>query len=231
MLDILNLDELEARARERLDPMLFDYIAGGAADEWTLVENRAAWSRIRLLPRMLRGVADRSMSTTVLGAPISMPVVVPPMGFQGLCHAEAETATARATAAEQTIFCASTVSNRSLETIAQASGGPRWFQLYVYRDRGMSRALVDRAVAAGYSALCLTVDTPLAGHRERDRRNSLRMPAHLELGNLPASHTAQHHHGSGKGSALAQYIASMWDPGLTWADVEWLRSISPLPVI
>jgi len=94
MLDVLNLDELEARARERLDPMLFDYIAGGAADEWTLVENRAAWSRIRLLPRMLRGVADRSMSTTVLGTPISMPVVVPPMGFQGLCHAEAETATA-----------------------------------------------------------------------------------------------------------------------------------------
>ena len=86
-------------------------------------------------------------------------------------------------------------------------------------------------MAAGYSALCLTVDTPLAGHRERDRRNSLRMPAHLELGNFPSSHTAQHHHGAGKGSALAQYIASMWDPGLTWADVEWLRSISPLPVI
>jgi isopentenyl diphosphate isomerase/L-lactate dehydrogenase-like FMN-dependent dehydrogenase len=231
MLDVLNLDELEARARERLDPMLFDYIAGGAADEWTLVENRAAWSRIRLLPRMLRGVADRSMSTTVLGAPISMPVVVPPMGFQGLCHAEAETATARATAAEQTVFCASTVSNCSLEAIAEASGGPRWFQLYVYKDKGITRSLVERAAAAGYSALCLTVDTPLAGPRERDRRNNLRMPGHLKLANFPESHTAMHHQGSGPGSSLAQYITAQWDPALTWKDVEWLRSISPMPVM
>src|SRR5947209_2275204 len=128
MLDILNLDSLESRARERLDPMLFDYIAGGAADEWTLAENRAAWSRIQILPRMLRGVAKRSIETTVLGTPVSFPVLVPPMAFHGLCHADAETATARATAAEGTIFCASTVSNCSLEAIAAASGaGPRWF--------------------------------------------------------------------------------------------------------
>jgi 4-hydroxymandelate oxidase len=232
MLDVVNLDELESRARERLDPMLFDYIAGGAADEWTLVENRAAWSHVRLLPRMLRGVSDRSMSTTVLGTPISMPVVVPPMGFQGLCHTEAETATARATAAEGTVFCASTVSNTSLEEIAQASGaGPRWFQLYVYKDRGITKSLVERATAAGYSALCLTIDTPLAGPRERDRRNNLRMPGHLKLGNFSESHTAMHHHGSGPGSSLAQYIAAQWDPALTWKDVEWLRSISPMPVM
>lgn len=231
MLDILNLDSLEALARERLDPMLYDYIAGGAGDEWTLVENRVAWSRFQLLPRMLRGVNDRSLATTVLGQEISMPVVVPPMGFQGLCHAEAECATARATAAEGTIFCASTVSNESLESIAEACGGPRWFQLYVYRDKDITRGLVDRAVAAGYSALCLTVDTPLAGARERDRRNSLRMPSHLALGNFPAAHTAEHHHGHGAGSALAQYIAARWDPGLTWDDVSWLRSVSPLPVV
>jgi 4-hydroxymandelate oxidase len=231
MLDILNLDSLEPLARERLDPMLFDYIAGGAADEWTLAENRVAWSRIQIVPRMLRGVANRSLETSVLGTPVRCPVLVAPMGFHGLCHAEAEEATARATAAEGTIFCASTVSNRSLETIAAASGGPRWFQLYVYRDRAITRSLVDRAAAAGYSALCLTVDTPMAGDRERDRRNSLRMPAHLELANFPASHTAQHHQGSGKGSSLAQYIAAQWDPSLTWKDVEWLRAVSPLPVV
>ena len=232
MIDILNLDSLEVLARERLEPSLFDYIAGGAGDEWTLHESRAAWSRMQLLPRMLRGVGERRAETTVLGTRVSFPALVAPMGFHGLCHLDAEEATAGATAAEDTIFCASTVSNRSLEAIAHASGnGARWFQLYVYRDREMTRELVARAVAAGYSALCLTVDTPLAGHRERDRRNSLRMPAHLELGNFPASHTAHHHHGAGKGSALAQYIAAMWDPALTWADVEWLRSISPLPVI
>jgi 4-hydroxymandelate oxidase len=231
MLDILNLDSLESRARERLDPMLFDYIAGGAADEWTLDENRAAWARIQLLPRMLRGVATRSLATTVLGTPVSFPVLVPPMGFHGLCHLDAEAATARATAAEDTVFCASTVSNCSLETIAEASGGPRWFQLYVYRDRAITRDLVDRAAAAGYSALCLTVDTPYGGHRERDKRNALRMPEHLELGNFPRSHTDQHHHGGGRGSSLGAYIHAMWDPGLTWADVEWLQSVSPLPVI
>jgi 4-hydroxymandelate oxidase len=233
MIDILNLDSLEVLARERLEPSLFDYIAGGAGDEWTLHESRAAWSRLQLLPRMLRGVGERQLGTTVLGTPVAFPALVAPMGFHGLCHLEAEEATARAAAAEGTIFCASTVSNKSLEAIAQACGsdGQRWFQLYVYRDRGMTRELVDRAVAAGYTALCLTVDTPLAGNRERDRRNSLRMPAHLELGNFPASHTEHHHHGSGTGSALAQYIAAMWDAGLTWSDVEWLQSVSPLPVL
>ena len=231
MLDILNLDSLEARAQTRLDPMLFDYIAGGAADEWTLAENRAAWNRMQILPRMLRGVASRSLSTTVLGTPVSFPVLVPPMGFHGLCHVEAEAATARATAAEETVFVASTVSNCSLEAIAAASGGPRWFQLYVYKDRAITRDLVQRAAASGYSALCLTVDTPLAGHRERDARNSLRMPSHLVLGNFPAAHTDQHHHGSGRGSALGQYIAAQWDPALTWNDVAWLQSIAPMPIV
>jgi len=231
MLEILNLDSLEARARERLDPMLFDYIAGGSGDEWTLRENRAAWSRLQLLPRMLRGVGKRDQRTTVLGTPVSFPVLVPPMGFHGLCHPDAELATARGTAAAGTIFVASTVSNRSLEAIAGACAGPRWFQLYVYRDKEITRGLVERAAAAGYSALCLTVDTPLAGQRERDRRNRLRLPAHLGLENFPAAHAEQNKAGGESGSALARYIADMWDANLTWADVDWLRSISPLPVI
>jgi 4-hydroxymandelate oxidase len=231
MLDIINLESLEPAARERLEPSLYDYIAGGAADEWTLVENRAAFGRYQILPRMLRGVDKRDLSTHVLGTPVSMPILVPPMGFHGLCHLDAEEATARATAHEGTIFCASTVSNRSMEAIARASQGPKWFQLYVYRDKGITRGLVERAVAAGYEALCLTVDTPVAGQRERDRRNALRMPGHLELGNFPAAHTEMHHQGGGKGSSLAAYIHAQWDPGLTWRDVEWLRSISPLPVV
>jgi 4-hydroxymandelate oxidase len=231
MLDILNLDSLEGRARERLDPMLFDYIAGGAGDEWTLQENRAAWSRIQLLPRMLRGVGERDQRTTVVGTPVSFPVLVPPMGFHGLCHDDAELATARGTAAAGTIFVASTVSNRSLEAIGEACSGPRWFQLYVYRDKEITRDLVQRAAAAGYSALCLTVDTPLAGPRERDRRNRLRMPAHLGLENFPAAHAERHKTGSSNESSLARYIADMWDANLTWDDVDWLRSVSPLPVI
>jgi 4-hydroxymandelate oxidase len=231
MIDILNLESLEAQARERLDPMLFDYIAGGSGDEWTLRENRTAWARIQLLPRMLRGVGQRDQRTTVLGSPVEFPVLVPPMGFHGLCHTDAELATARAAAAAGTVFVASTVSNRSLEAIAEASSGERWFQLYVYRDRAITRDLVQRAAAAGYSALCLTVDTPLAGPRERDRRNRLRMPAHLGLENFPATHAERHKSGSETESSLARYIADMWDANLTWADVDWLRSISPIPVI
>src|SRR3954466_14577504 len=111
MIDILNLESLEPAARDRLERSLYDYIAGGAADEWTLAENRTAWNRYTILPRMLRGVANRSLETTVLGTRVSMPILVPPMGFHGLCHLEAEEATARATAAEDTVFCASTVSN------------------------------------------------------------------------------------------------------------------------
>lgn len=230
MLEILNLDSLEARARERLDPMLFDYIAGGSGDEWTLHENRAAWSRLQLLPRMLRGVGTRDQRTTVLGTAVSFPVLVPPMGFHGLCHADAELATARGAASAGTIFVASTVSNKSLEAIAEVSKGPRWFQLYVYRDKAITRGLVERAAAAGYTAVCLTVDTPLAGQRERDRRNRLRMPAHLGLENFPSAH-AEQNKADDKESALARYIADMWDANLTWDDVDWLRSISPLPVI
>lgn len=231
MLDIINLEALEARARERLVPMLYDYIAGGAGDEWTLGENRAAWSRIQLLPRMLRGVNERELSTTVLGTPLSFPVLVAPMGFHGLCHTDAELATARGAAASRTIFVASTVSNRSLEAIAGASDGPKWFQLYVYRDRSVTTDLIDRAAAAGYSALCLTVDTPLAGARERDRRNALRMPAHLGLDNFPGAHAESHKHGAENESSLARYIASQWDPALTWDDVDWLRGHSPLPIV
>ena len=232
MLEILNLDSLEARARERLDPMLFDYIAGGAGDEWTLRENRAVWARWQIVPRMLRGVGTRDQHTTVLGTTIPFPVIVPPMGFHGLCHGDAEIATARATADAGTIFVASTVSNRSLEAIAEANGaGTRWFQLYVYRDRSLTRELVERASAAGYSALCLTVDMPVPGQRERDRRNRFRMPAHLGLENFPAWHAEQHHTQAHNESALARYVAEMWDPNLTWDDVAWLRSVSPLPVV
>src|SRR5437764_14359229 len=218
MLEILNLDSLEARARERLDPMLFDYIAGGAGDEWTLRENREAFTRVQLLPRMLRGVGTRDQSTTVLGTPVSFPVRVPPMGFHGLCHTDAEVATARGTASARTIFVASTVSNRSLEAIAKASAGPRWFQLYVYRDKAITKDLVQRAAAAGYTALCLTVDTPPAGPRERDRRNRLRMPAHLGLDNFPSAHADKNKAGGDAESALARYIADMWDANLTWSD-------------
>lgn len=231
MLDIVNLESLEPLAEAALPPMVFDYIAGGGGDEWTLGENRAAFARIQLMPRMLRGVVPR-LDTTVLGTPVSFPVLVAPMAMHGLVCSEAELATARAAAAAGTIMVASTVSNRTLEEIAGASGGPRWFQLYIYRDRAVTRELVERASAAGYGAICLTVDTPLAGQRDRDKRNAFTMSPVLSLANF-AGHAAPFDSlgESSDVSALATYIASRWDQTLTWNDVDWLREISPLPIV
>ncbi|MEP6692232.1 MAG: alpha-hydroxy acid oxidase [Gemmatimonadaceae bacterium] len=230
MLDIINLDGLETLAEARLPRGTFDYIAGGGGDEWTLRENRAAFARLALLPRMLRGVTP-SLATTVLGAPLSFPVLVAPMAMHGLCCDDAELATARAAAAAQTLFVASTLSNRSLEEIAGTVDAPRWFQLYVYRDRGVTRALVERAAAAGYDALCLTVDTPLTGQRDRDKRNAFRPRPGLSFGNFEAESATADLGAPNNESALATYIAHQWDAALTWRDVEWLREISSMPLV
>src|SRR5918911_2419299 len=167
MLDVLSLDELEPLARARLPRMAFDYIAGGAEDEWTLRENRAAFQRLQLVPRVLVDVTERDLATTVLGERVSMPVLIAPMAFHALAHTEGELATARAAADAGTIMIASTASNYSMEEIAASCAASRWFQLYVYRDRSLTRSLVERAAAAGYTALCVTVDAPLIGRRPR----------------------------------------------------------------
>lgn len=230
MLDIINLDELEARARELLSPMAFDYIAGGAADEWTLHENRAAFKRLRLVPRMLTGTRERQTTTTVLGTHVALPVLVAPTAMHGLVHPDGELATARGAAAADTIMIASSISNYSLEAIARARGGACWFQLYVYRDRALTRALVERAQAAGYSALCVTVDAPLIGRRERDVRNRFTLPAGLTLANFEGT-TAADIPAADSDSGMTSYVATQWDDALSWRDIEWLRSLTSLPLV
>ncbi|HMA34331.1 MAG TPA: alpha-hydroxy acid oxidase, partial [Chloroflexia bacterium] len=185
-MEILNLDEYETVARDLLPPMAFDFIAGGADDEITLRDNRAAFARLRLRPRVLAGVGTRNLETTVLGQRISFPVGVAPVAFHQLAHPDGELATARAAGAAGTLMCVSTAANYSLEDVAAAAGGPLWFQLYWYKDRGLTEALVDRARAAGYQALLLTADTPLIGRRERDIRNRFTLPPGLGWKNLEA---------------------------------------------
>ncbi len=230
MADAFSLDELEPLARERLPQMAYDYIAGGSDDEWTLGENSAAFRRLQLLPRVLIDVAERRLSTTVLGSPVSLPVLVAPMAFHALAHSEGELATARAAAAAGTIMIASTMSNYSLEAIAETGNAPRWFQLYVYRDRGITRALVERAAAASYNALCVTVDAPLIGRRPRDMRNAFTLPRDLQLANF-ADTMLDDLPATTRESGLAAYVASQWDAGLTWKDIDWLRGLSPLPLV
>ena len=227
----LNLDEFSRQAAERLPQMVSDYYEGGADDETTVRENRRAWQQIALRPRILVDVSRRNLATTVLGTPISFPVLTGPCGFNALAHPDGELAVARAVSAAGTIQIVSTAATYSLEEVAAAApDGIRWFQLYCYRDRGITRSLVERAVAAGYQALCLTVDTPFVGRRERDIRNQFGLPPGLRWKNLESAGLDRMDAG-GDGSALAKYIEQIWDSSLTWEAVDWLRNISPLPLV
>jgi len=210
--------------------MAYDYFASGAGDELTLGANRAAYDRLRLRYRVMAGVGERSLGVQLFGRDLSLPVLVAPMAFQGLAHPEAELATARATAEAGTVMVLSTLSTTAVEDVVAASTGPVWFQLYVYKDRAATAALVERAEAAGCEALVLTVDAPLLGRRERDVRNGFHLPAHLTARNLQAA-GYQRLDPVDDGSGLAAYVASLLDPNLTWEDVAWLRSLTKLPVL
>ena len=229
-LEFTNLLELEDMARAKVPRAIFDYIAGGAEDEVTLRRNREAFGRWALRPRVLMDVSKRDTKTVLLGERVSMPVCVAPTSFHALVHPEGEVATARGTAAAETILITSTISTKTLEEVAAAADAPRWFQLYVYRDRAVTEELVARAVKAGYKALCLTADTPVLGRRERDERNAFTLPPGFGIANLKGAGLdgmPQVEHGS----AFAKYVTDLLDSSLTWDDVDWLKSISPLPLV
>ena len=230
MSTIINLFEYEQLAKARLTPMAFDYYASGAMDEITVKANHRAYDEIFLRYRVLAGVGTRDISTTVLGQKIAMPVLVAPTAFHRLAHPLGELATAQGAAAAGTIYVMSTLSNTRMEEVAKVSTGPRWFQLYVYKDRGVTQALVQRAEAAGFTALELTVDVPLPGQREADIRNHFHLPAGLTAANLIAPELGEVPEVAGH-SGLTAYIADLLDDNLTWRDVEWLRSITQLPVL
>jgi 4-hydroxymandelate oxidase len=224
----LNLGEYEAAARALLPATAFDYIAGGSGDELTLRANRAAFARRQIVPRVLRGIEHPALRTTVLGQPVELPVLLAPVGFHRLCHSDGEKASARAARAAGTIFISSTAATYALEEVAPEAGA-WWFQLYVLRDRGLSRHLVQRAEAAGASALVVTVDTPVLGRREADERNRFALPDGVTWANFTdpryASMTALP-----DGSSLAAYVAQGIDSTLSWTDLDWLASITSLPV-
>src|SRR6185503_14552250 len=161
----VNLRELEDLAKAALPPMVFDYFASGANDEVTLRENRAAYERIALAYRVMAGVGERTMGTTLLGTARPTPVLVAPMAFQRLAHPDGELAVARAASAVGATLVLSTLSTVAMETVVAATTSPVWFQLYLYKDRSQTEALVHRAEAAGMEALVLTVDAPLIGRR------------------------------------------------------------------
>lgn len=229
-IDAINLEELEERAREVLHQMAYDYYASGANDQVTLRENRVGYERITLLPRMLVDVSARDMGTTVLSEPVSMPILIAPTALQGLAHPEGEVATTKAAGAAKTIMTIATISTSSIEEAMAVASGPVWFQLYVLKDRGVTASLVQRAEEAGCKAIVLTVDVPVPGQRERDARNRLTLPDNLSIKNLLTA-GYQNLPKNVAGSGLAAYVASQFDPALSWKDVQWLRGLTKLPVL
>jgi len=207
----VNLSDYEALAKARLDRGTLDYYQGGSDDEVTLRANRTAFERLRLRPRVLVDVSSCDLRTSVIDIPVSMPILVAPTAAHALAHPDAECATAQAAGAVGTLMVVSSSATRSLEEVAQAAPGPLWFQLYIRRLRH-AQALVVRADAAGYRAIVLTVDTPRLGNRERDIRNNFE------------GFPTPNYDSDGKDEPY------MGDT-LTWDILDWLRSVTSLPII
>lgn len=230
MISPINLFEYEELAKTHLPKMAFDYYSSGAWDEITLKDNRAAFTRVKLRPKMLVDVSEINLTTEVLGASLQLPLMIAPMAFQCLAHPDGEIATAKAAVSASVVMVLSTLSTKSLEDVAMVDDGLRWFQLYIHKDRGLTRALVERAYAAGYKALCLTVDAPVLGKRERDQRNEFTLPPGLHPANLTKMSGLGIPQEKGE-SGLLTYFAQQINPALTWKDLEWLKSLSPLPLV
>lgn len=229
-IDPINLAELEALAQTRVTQMAWDYYASGADDERCLQRNRDAFSEIALHYRVLVDVARRDLATAVLGHRIAMPVCVAPTAFHRLAHEDGELASVRGAGDAGTLFILSTLSNTRVEDVCAAASGPVWFQLYVYKDRGATEALIRRVEAAGAKALVVTVDAPLLGRRERDVRNSFALPPHLGIENMYAE-GFRPVRAVPNDSGLAAYFVSLLDASMTWDALAWLRSVTKLPVL
>jgi 4-hydroxymandelate oxidase len=213
---LITLADYERAAAESLDPGVLAYYFGGAADEITLDDNVAAWRRLAVHPRVLVGVGQRDPGVTLLGQPRRHPVIVAPMALHGLAEpAEGEIATARAAAATDSVVCVSTFATKGAKAVAKAvPEASRWFQLYVFNDRGVSRELVAQAQENGYEALVVTVDLPVRGPREREQRE----PISSEVASAPATMTPE------------EFMALI-DAELRWSDIEEFATETTLPVV
>ena len=246
---LYSVAETRRLARRALPRPLFDFIDGAAEDERTLHRNEAAFAEIALLPQPLAGTTTRDQSLTLFGTRLAMPLIVGPTGLSGLFWPDGELATARAAAAAGTAFCLSHGSTCTIEELAAGGAAPRWMQVFMFKDRGMTRSFAERAQASGYDALVLTTDNQVLGNRERDIRNGFaipprftpanvlgmlakgpwlwRMRGKLELGFANYVSAAP----GGDLRTIAGRMAGMLDPSASWADVAWLRGLWPGPLL
>jgi 4-hydroxymandelate oxidase len=226
---LLNIADYARAARTKVPRDVFDYYEGGALDEITLRENVVGWERLKLYYRVLAGVGSRAMTTTVLGQPVSMPILVAPTAFHKLACEQGEIATARAAKAAGTLFILSSLSNIAMESVFVEAASPRWFQLYIYKDREITLELVKRAEQAGAEVIVLTVDAPGLGTRHRDTRNNFQLPEGFTVENLAPLGKGQFP--EVKGSGLAAYVRENFKQDLGFEDLDWLCSSTRLPVV
>ena len=231
------VEDLERLAREAMEERAANYVFAGAGTEDTMVANREAFRRRRIVPRMLRDVAERDLSTTVLGTPLPAPLLLAPIGVQKVVHADGELATARAAASVGLPMIASTASHFTMEEIAEAGGeGPRWFQLYWPNDRELLESFVGRAEAAGYGAIVVTVDTFIPGWKPRDLQQAW-LPFLEGSGNANYFQDPVFRAGLEQapeediGAATGRYLGVLSNPALTWDDLALLRELTSLPVL
>ncbi|NP_001186371.2 hydroxyacid oxidase 1 [Gallus gallus] len=224
--------DFEHYAKTFLPKSVYDYYRSGADDQETLADNVAAFSRWKLYPRVLRDVSVMDLSTSVLGQKISMPVCVAATAMQRMAHPDGETATAKACHAMGTGMMLSSWATSSIEEVAEAApGGLRWLQLYVYKDREVTKSLVKRAERAGYKGIFVTVDTPFLGRRIDDVRNKFQLPPHLRLKNFSSNNLDFSGRDFGEDSGLAVYVANAIDASVNWEDIKWLRGLTSLPIV
>jgi 4-hydroxymandelate oxidase len=231
--DVANLADYEAHARNRLDAIAWAYFNGGAGDEVTLQDNRDAWTRLRLHPRVLRPLAGGHTRQTLLGRTLAHPIFLAPVAYQRMAHPDGELGTAYAAAAQGAGLVLSTQASMPLEHIAQAvladpGRGPLWFQLYAQPDRGFTLELIERAERAGYEALVLTVDAPCSGARDRERRAQFQLPPGIEAVNLQGMPPLVDRRLPPDQSAL---FDGLMPSAPTWSDIEWLQAHTRLPLL
>ncbi|CAO2823397.1 unnamed protein product [Amaranthus hypochondriacus] len=232
IMEMTNISEYEKLAKERLPKMIYDYYASGAEDQWTLQENTNAFSRILFRPRILIDVSQIDMTTTILGFNISMPIMIAPTAMQKMAHPEGEMATARPASSAGTIMIMSSWETSSVEEVASTGNGIRFFQVYVMRDRNVTIQLIKRAEKADFKAIAVTVDTPRVGRKEAHIKNKFKLPSHLTIKNydgLDIGKTNQTNN-----SASGAYVTSeadRHDRSLNWKDIEWLKTITKLPIL
>ncbi|XP_020274309.1 peroxisomal (S)-2-hydroxy-acid oxidase GLO4-like [Asparagus officinalis] len=219
------INEFQELARQKLPKMYYDYFKGGAEDQYSLDENIKGFQRIMLRPRVLLDVKNINMSTNLLGYDLHSPIIVAPTGSHKLAHPEGEIATARAAASCNSIMVLSFSSTCTLEEVASSCNAIRFFQLYVYRRRDVTESIVKRAERSGFKAIVLTVDTPRLGRREADIKNKMIIPkvANYELLSVDIN--------SKDGSNLEAFADETFDPSLSWKDIQWLKSITALPIL